>query len=57
MRVVLDTNILLTSIPRNSKYRIIFDRFLLKQFTLVLSNEIVVINSDEFIKILRFAAE
>ena len=41
MRIVLDTNILLTSIPKNSKYRLIFDSFLLKQYTLVLSNEIL----------------
>ena len=41
MRIVLDTNVLLISIPKNSKYRRIFDSFLLKQFTLVLSNEIL----------------
>jgi putative PIN family toxin of toxin-antitoxin system len=41
MRIVLDTNALLISIPKNSKYRIIFNRFLLKQFTLVISNDIL----------------
>lgn len=41
MRIVLDTNVLLISISRNSKYRIIFDRFLSKQFSLVVSNEIL----------------
>jgi len=41
MKIVLDTNVLLISIPKNSKYRIIFDRFLAKQFSLVLSNEIL----------------
>jgi putative PIN family toxin of toxin-antitoxin system len=41
MRVVLDTNILLVSIPRNSDYRIIFDSFLSKKYTILISNEIL----------------
>jgi len=41
MRIVLDTNILLVSIPRLSKYRPIFDRLLDKTFSLILSNEIL----------------
>ncbi len=41
MRIVLDTNVLLISIPKNSKYRIIFDRFLSKKFSLIVSNEIL----------------
>jgi len=41
MRIVLDTNALLVSIPKNSKYRLIFDRFLSKSFTLIISNEIL----------------
>jgi len=41
MRIVLDTNVLLVSIPRNSRYRIIFDKFLAKQYTLVISNDIL----------------
>jgi len=41
MRIILDTNIFLVSIPKNSKYRIIFDKFLAKQFTLILSNDIL----------------
>ena len=41
MRIVLDTNVLLVSIPRNSNYRIIFDSFLSKQFTIVVSNDIL----------------
>jgi len=41
MRIVLDTNALLISIPTNSKYRVIFDRFLAKQFSIVLSNDIL----------------
>jgi putative PIN family toxin of toxin-antitoxin system len=38
---VLDSNILLVSIPISSKYRIIFDQFLENKFTLVISNEIL----------------
>jgi len=41
MRIVLDTNALLISISKNSKYRIIFDHFLSKKFTLIISNEIL----------------
>ena len=41
MRIVLDTNVLLVAISINSKYRIIFDRFLSKKFSLILSNEIL----------------
>ena len=41
MKIVLDTNILLISIPKKSKYRIIFDCFLSKEFTLVISNDIL----------------
>lgn len=41
MKIVLDTNALLVSIPRNSKYRIIFDKFLSKHYTLIISNEIL----------------
>lgn len=41
MRIVLDTNILLVSIPKKSKYRVIFDALLQKKFTLVVSNEIL----------------
>ena len=37
----MDTNVLLVSIPRNSNYRIIFDSFLSKQFTIVVSNDIL----------------
>ncbi|MDT3740555.1 MAG: putative toxin-antitoxin system toxin component, PIN family [Candidatus Kapabacteria bacterium] len=38
---MLDSNILLVSIPISSKYRIIFDQFLENKFTLVISNEIL----------------
>ncbi len=41
MRIVLDTNCLLISIPKKSKYRIVFDSLLQKKFTLVISNEIL----------------
>ena len=39
--VVLDTNILLVSLPRKSKYRIIFDSLINNKFTLAVSNEIL----------------
>ncbi|MCY7411320.1 MAG: putative toxin-antitoxin system toxin component, PIN family [Chitinophagales bacterium] len=40
MRVVLDTNILLVSIPINSRYRIIFDALLSEKYELLISNEV-----------------
>lgn len=40
MRVVLDTNILLVSIPKLSKYRIIFDKIINNEIEIVCSNEI-----------------
>ena len=41
MKVVLDTNILLVSIPKKSPYRIIFDALLAGKFKLIISNEIL----------------
>jgi uncharacterized protein len=41
MRVILDTNILLVSIPRKSKYRLIFEKLLASEFELVISNDIL----------------
>ncbi len=41
MKIVSDTNVLLISIPKNSKYRVVFDNFLSKKFSIVLSNEIL----------------
>jgi len=41
MRVVLDTNVMLVSIPRASKYREIFDALLQGRYTLIISNEIL----------------
>lgn len=46
MKVVLDTNVLLVSIPKNSKYRLIFDKFLEKQFILLISNDIILEYSE-----------
>lgn len=43
---MLDSNILLVSIPISSKYRIIFDQFLENKFTLVISNEILLEYSE-----------
>lgn len=41
MKVVLDTNILLVSIPTKSRYRIIFDSLIINDMTLIISNEIL----------------
>ena len=41
MKVVLDTNVILVSIPRQSKYRSIFERILDGSFQLVISNDIL----------------
>ena len=40
MKVVLDTNSILVSLPLRSKYRLIFDAFLKGNYDLLLSNEI-----------------
>lgn len=40
MRIVLDTNVLLTSLHKESKYRPIFDALLQNKFKLIISNEI-----------------
>jgi putative PIN family toxin of toxin-antitoxin system len=41
MRVILDSNVLLVSIPKSSKYRIIFDEFLNNRLNLIISNEVI----------------
>ena len=41
MKIVLDTNVLLISIPKFSKYRPIFDALLNNRFKLSVSNEIL----------------
>ncbi len=41
MKVVLDTNVILVSIPRQSKYRLIFDKILNGSFQVIISNEIL----------------
>ncbi|MCK4763697.1 MAG: putative toxin-antitoxin system toxin component, PIN family [Candidatus Aminicenantes bacterium] len=41
MRIVLDTNVVLVSIPKLSKYRPIFEGLLLKKYTLIISNEML----------------
>jgi uncharacterized protein len=41
MRVILDSNVLLVSLPKLSKYRLIFDEFLNNNLTLIISNEVV----------------
>lgn len=49
MRVVLDTNVLLISIPTRSKFRPIFDGLLKGDYELAISNEIL----DEYIEIIE----
>lgn len=41
MRVVIDTNGLLNSVPRDGSYRWLYDAFADEQFIWVISNEIV----------------
>ena len=41
MRILLDTNVLLVTIPRMSKYRAIFEGIIQKKYTLIISNEIL----------------
>lgn len=48
MRVVLDTNVFLVSIPRRSKYRPVFDKLLAGRFELTISNDIL----SEYIEII-----
>ena len=42
MRVVLDTNVLLVTLSRTSKYRLIFDSFIFEKITLCVSTDILV---------------
>ncbi len=49
LRVVLDTNVLLVSIARKSKYRLIFDSLLEGRFQAVISNEIL----TEYVEIIE----
>ena len=41
MKVVLDTNVLLVSIATKSRYRLIFDRLINNDLSLIISNEIL----------------
>ena len=41
MNVVLDTNVLLVSIAKKSRYRIIFDNLLANKFNSIISNVIL----------------
>jgi len=52
MRVILDSNVLLVSLPKLSKYRLIFDEFLNNNLTLIISNEVV---TEYYEVISRFA--
>ena len=48
LKIVLDTNILLVSLPSKSKYRLIFDRLISSGFELYITNEII----SEYIEII-----
>ncbi|MCB9282656.1 MAG: putative toxin-antitoxin system toxin component, PIN family [Lewinellaceae bacterium] len=52
MRVVLDTNVLLVSIPTKSKFRPIFDGLLNGDYELAISNEIL----SEYVEIIESKA-
>ncbi|OQX77885.1 MAG: nucleotide-binding protein, partial [Bacteroidetes bacterium 4484_249] len=41
MKIVLDTNAFLISIPKKSKFRLIFDGLINKTYNLIISNEIL----------------
>ncbi len=49
MRVVIDTNVLLMSIPKISKYRRIFDKLISGDITLLITNEIL----SEYLEIIE----
>lgn len=49
MRVVIDTNVLLMSIPKGSKYRLIFDALISGKYQLIISNEIL----SEYLEIIE----
>lgn len=48
VKTVIDTNILLISLPLKSKYRLIFDKLLSGEFDLFITNEII----SEYIEII-----
>ena len=41
MKIILDINVLLVSIPKKSKYRLIFDLLMAGEYTLFISNDIL----------------
>ncbi len=49
IRVVLDTNVILVSISRKSKYRPIFDAILMGRIEVVVSNELI----NEYVEIIE----
>ncbi len=49
LRVVLDTNVLLISIPKKSKYRPLFDSLVQGKIEIVISNEIL----NEYVEIIE----
>jgi uncharacterized protein len=52
MRIVLDSNVMLVSIPKNSPYCAVYDSFLNEKYSLSISNEVL----TEYIEVLvRFS--
>ncbi len=49
MKVVLDTNVLLISLPKTSMFRPIFDKLIEQKYQLVISNEVL----QEYIEIIE----
>jgi uncharacterized protein len=54
MNIVLDTNVLLVSLPAHSKYHVIYKALLEKVFDLYLSNEILTEYEEQLSQILGF---
>jgi predicted nucleic acid-binding protein len=52
MKIVLDINALLVSIPKHSSYRLIFDSLIVGEFILIISNDIL----SEYIEIIQSKA-
>jgi len=49
MKVVIDTNVLLSSVARSSKYRPIYDGIIQSKFVLAVSNDII----EEYAEVLE----
>ena len=56
MKVVLDTNVILSSFSRNSPYRLVMDEFRNRKYTLFLTTEIVLEYEEKLSEIFSPAA-